>query len=120
MEKSILKSIKDFVGVSEGDKVYDDEIIMYINSSFFILNQLQIGPKEIFSIENDASNWDTFLIDNTKDFQAAILFVKLKVKWLFDPPQSQAVLSALERQISEIESRLNLQAEGSNEYEQTQ
>lgn len=103
---SILTSIKKLLGITEEYKHFDNDIIMHINSVFMILNQIGIGPDEVFSIEDDIASWDDFL-DNT-NVEAVKSYVYLKVRLLFDPPTSSSVLDSMNKMISELEWRLNV------------
>ncbi len=108
--ESILTSIKKLLGVHEEDASFDSDIIMHINSVFMTLNQLGVGPEECFSIESDEATWADFL-DESKNYEAVRSYVYLRVRILFDPPASSTVMSSMERQMSELEWRLNLQSE---------
>lgn len=110
MEESILTSIKKLLGITKDYKHFDTDIIMHINTVFMILTQLGVGPKEGFMIEDDSSTWDEFIKDATK-FKAVETYVYLKVKLVFDPPLSSAVMEANKQMINELEWRLNVEAE---------
>lgn len=110
MRESILISIKKLLGLERDYTAFDADIIMHINSAFMILNQLGVGPEECFRIEDDLTKWDEFIIDSTK-FEAVKSYIYHKVKMLFDPPTSSAVIEANNRIITELEWRLNVQAE---------
>lgn len=118
--ESILKSIKKLLGISDEETHFDSDLIMHINSVLTILNQLGVGPSDGLSIVDDTSVWDDFINDDV-DFNAVKTYIYLKVKLVFDPPLNSSVLSAMERQISELEWRLNVNAsnksteEGNNE-----
>lgn len=118
--ESILKSIKKLLGISDEETHFDSDLIMHINSVLTILNQLGVGPSDGLSIVDDTSVWDDFINDDV-DFNAVKTYIYLKVKLIFDPPLNSSVLSAMERQISELEWRLNVNAsnksteEGNNE-----
>ena len=103
---SILTSIKKLLGITEEYQHFDDDLIMHINSVFLVLTQLGVGPSEGFFIEDDSAEWSDFLEDPTK-LQMVKSYVYLKVKLLFDPPLSSAVIEANNRMISEFEWRLN-------------
>lgn len=107
---SILNSIKKMLGISEDYKQFDDDIIMHINSVFLNLNQLGVGPESGFSIEDDIAEWTDFIDDNVK-LQAVKSYMYLKVKLLFDPPLSSAVTESMNRMISELEWRLNVEVD---------
>lgn len=107
---SILTSIKKLLGIAEDYEHFDSDIIMHINSVFMILNQLGVGPSEVFAIENKDAVWTDFISDITK-VEAVKSYIYLKVKLLFDPPLSSAVMESIKQMISELEWRLNVAAE---------
>lgn len=113
---SILNSIKKLLGLNEDQKDFDVDIIMLINSAFTRLNDLGVGPEEGFAIEDEYKNWDDFVQDGLK-FNDLKTYIYLKVKMVFDPPASSAVLAAYERSIQEIEWLVNVRAESSAEEE---
>lgn len=104
---SILTSIKKLLGISEDYTQFDVDIIMHINSVFLNLTQLGVGPEEGFSIEDDTADWEDFIEDNIQ-LQAVKSYMYLKVKLLFDPPLSSAVIESTNRMIAELEWRLNV------------
>lgn len=104
---SILTSIKKLLGISEEYTHFDSDLIMHINSVFMILNQLGVGPSEGFTITGDYETWEEFTSDNLA-IESVKSYIYLKVKLLFDPPSSSAVMESINRQISELEWRLNL------------
>ena len=108
--ESILTSIKLLLGIKEEYEYFDYQLIMHINSVFFILTQLGVGPSEGFSIEDKFATWNEFLPDE-QNLEAVKSYVHLKVKLLFDPPMSTAVTESINRLISELEFRLNAAAE---------
>lgn len=108
--ESILTSIKKMLGIPEEYEHFDPDIIMHINSVFTILTQLGVGPEEGFRIEDDSATWNEFISDNTQ-FESVKSYIHLKVKLLFDPPASSAVMEAMNRMISEFEWRLNVAAD---------
>lgn len=117
--ESILTSIKKLLGIAEGYTHFDDDIIIHINSVFSILNQLGVGPTKGFFIEDDSSTWLDFVSDDSV-IQFVKTYVYLKVKLIFDPPQSSAVMEAMNRQISELEWRINVAVDPSEEVNQNE
>jgi hypothetical protein len=106
---SILNSIKKMLGIDAEYDAFDQDIIMHINSVFFILHQLGVGPAEGFSISDEYSIWSDFISDS--NIEAVKSYVGLKVRLLFDPPTSTAVADSINKLIAELEWRLNLSAE---------
>lgn len=109
--ESILTSIKKLLGITEDYTHFDTDIIIHINSVFMILNQLGIGPANGFSISDKFATWTDFLPEDNKNFEAVKTYIHLKVKLIFDPPMSSAVMEAMKQMISELEWRLNVEAE---------
>lgn len=107
---SILTSIKKLLGISEEYECFDADLIMHINSVFSILTQLGVGPTTGFMIEDENAIWKDFINDEAK-FMLVKSYMHLKVKLLFDPPLSSAVMECYKTQISEYEWRLNVASE---------
>lgn len=107
---SILTSVKKMLGITEEYEHFDADLLMHINSVFSILHQLGVGPADGFMIEDKSSIWSDFISDESK-YTLAKSYMFLKVKLLFDPPLSSAVLECYKTQISEYEWRLNITAE---------
>lgn len=104
---SILTSIKKLLGIVEEYTYFDQDLIMHINSVLFILTQLGVGPSEGFLIEDDKATWDDFIGDKT-NINSVKSYVGLKVKLLFDPPESSSQIENLNKLINELEWRLNI------------
>ena len=101
----ILTSIKNLLGIEGNYTHFDDELIMHINSVFFTLTQMGVGPVEGFSIKDSTATWEEYL-DDERTIDAAKMYIYLKVRLSFDPPAVSFVLDAIQRQISELEFRL--------------
>lgn len=108
--ESILTSIKKLLGIGEDYTHFDPDIIMHINSVFMILNQMGVGPPEGFRIEDDIDTWRDYT-DNDMMIESVKTYIYLKVRLLFDPPTGSSLIEAMNRQIAELEWRLNLAAE---------
>ena len=108
--ESILNSIKKLLGLNEEQTDFDTDIIIHINSVFSILNQIGVGPEDGFRIEDESLVWEDFIQDNKK-LNDVKTFMYLKVKMMFDPPLSSAVIKAYEGIIDELTFRLNVTAE---------
>ena len=107
--ESILMSIKKMLGIDEEYTHFDADVIMHINSVLMILTQLGVGPAEGFVIEDDTSTWVDFIPEaNAAQLHAVKSYIYMKVKLIFDPPLSSAVIDSMNRQIAEFEWRLNV------------
>lgn len=109
--ESILQSIKKLLGMTEDYAAFDADIIIHINSVFMILNQLGVGPTNGFSISDENTVWSDYLPEDNKNFEAVKTYIYLKTRMVFDPPMSSAVMEAMKQMISELEWRLNVEAE---------
>lgn len=105
--ESILTSIKKLLGIAEEYEHFDADIIMHINSVFSVLTQLGVGPSSGYSIEDDSSVWNDYIKDDSR-IELVKSYMHLRVKLLFDPPSSSAVMESMNRMISEFEWRLNV------------
>lgn len=107
---SILETIKKLIGLDKDYGVFDIDLIVAINSSFMILNQLGVGPDKPFSIVDASATWKDFFGDE-EVFALAKSYIYLRTRLLFDPPSSGVLHEAVERQISEFEWRMHVQAD---------
>jgi hypothetical protein len=110
MTDSILTSIKKNLGVPEDYTVFDPDIIIYINSALATLTQLGVGPAEGFMIEDETATWSTYLGADPR-LNPVKTYIQLRVRMLFDPPQTSYLIEAMKQQIQEHEWRLNVHME---------
>lgn len=106
MDESILTSIKKLLGITEDYQHFDQDLIMHINAVLMTLTQIGVGPVGGMLITDDSTTWEEFAGEVT-DLGGIQSYVYLKVKLLFDPPQTSSVAEAINRQINELEWRLN-------------
>jgi hypothetical protein len=111
MSDSILTSVKKILSIPEDYDVFDQDIILHINSVFSTLTQLGIGPVEGFMIADATAEWDSF-IGADLELNAVKTYVCLRVRLLFDPPSSSYAIEAMKEQVKELEWRLNVTREG--------
>lgn len=108
---NILASIKKLLGINNDITVFDADIILHINTVFASLAQMGVGPKDQqghnigFELSDGSEEWSAFtsddiLIENVKTY------VYIKVKMVFDPPTSSALIDAYTAQARELEWRL--------------
>lgn len=106
---SILNDIKACLGIDESETVFDTELLILINSVLSNLNQLNIGPEDGYVITGDTEEWSE--LETRIDITSLRTYVYLKVRMLFDPPATSFLIDAIQRQISELEWRLNIQVD---------
>lgn len=105
VNESILTSVKKRLGIVEEYEVFDEHIIMDINTVFGILNQLGLG-KDYFTIQDKSSKWTDFLGD-TKKLEMVKTYMYMKVRMMFDPPAGSAS-EAMKNAIDELEFRIQV------------
>lgn len=110
MDDSILDSIKKILGMPPAYDAFDTDLVIHINSVFGILAQLGVGPEGGFSISDNTTLWKAYLGDS-KDLEMVKSYIALKVRLVFDPPTTGAVMDAMKEQIREYEWRLNIQVD---------
>ena len=108
--ESILQSIRKLIGPDETYTYYDTDLIIHINSVLAVLTQLGVGPGEGFFIQDESATWNDFLGNDPK-LEMVKSYVYMKVKLIFDPPSSSAVIDSMNRSISEFEWRVNIASE---------
>ncbi len=82
---------------------------MYANTAIFALAQSGVIP-DTFVLTTKDQTWDELIPDRT-DLTSVKSYISLKTRLIFDPPDKQGIVDAINRTISEIEYRLNLQVE---------
>ena len=101
---SILLTIKKLLGLDSEYDVFDQDIIIHINSSFWRLRQLGCG-KDNFSITGDSETWADYLGEDINSMEVVKTFIYLNVRLLFDPPTNNASLfNAYKEQLEKYES----------------
>lgn len=108
--ESILTSVKKMLGIMEEYEHFDADLIMHINSVLSVLTQIGVGPSEGFCIEDANDTWSDFVDDDSK-LSLVKSYVYMKVRLLFDPPQSSAAIDSMKQLIAEFEWRLNVAAD---------
>lgn len=117
MNGSILTTIKKRCGLEEAYEIFDEEIIMGINSAFSTLRQLGVGPTSGFSIEDKFALWSDFLGEDER-LEYVKDYIYLKVRLVFDPPTNSFVQSSFQDMIRELEWRLNVDVDPGEETEE--
>lgn len=107
--ESILTTIKKLLGIDEECKDFDVDVISAINSAFFFLTQLGVGPSSSFSITGDTETWNDFIPEDVYGNHMAIRsYIHLRARLIFDPPANSTLLQSIEKMIVELEWRLNV------------
>lgn len=107
METSILSSTKKILGLEPDDESFDLDVLTHINSAFSILSDIGIGPPGGYAISDATDTWDDLEIESQEIVNLIKTCIYLRVRLLFDPPQTSYLQAAFQHQIEEHEWRLN-------------
>jgi len=111
MEPSILTSVKKVLGIAAEYLAFDQDIMMHINTALSTLTQLGVGPATGFTVDSVDDEWSDFVSPTDHQYNAVKSYVFLRVRMLFDPPQTSYLIAAQTDQIKELEWRLNVHRE---------
>ena len=107
MQDSILMTIRKLVCGDPYADHFDTDLLVHINACFSILNQLGLGPENGFVVTDETQSWSSYISDNYI-LNMVKTYVTLKVRVIFDPPLTSSVLEAMNKEISQLEWRLNV------------
>ena len=109
-DDSILQTIARMIGGEDGGEHFSTDLIVGINTALAVLTQLGVGPEEGFSIEDENQTWSDFLGEDDR-LNMAFSYIYMKVKLMFDPPQSSVLKDALTETVNEMEWRAYIAAD---------
>jgi hypothetical protein len=112
MENSILKSTKKVLGLADGYTAFDLDVLTHINAAFSVLNDLGVGPVGGYFVEDDAAEWSSLGLPQNQ-LSMVRTYIYLKTRMLFDPPTTSFLIDATNKQIEQLEWRLNVNRENS-------
>lgn len=113
LEQSILTSTKKLLNIGADDASFDHDVITHINSAFFHLHQLGIGPQAGFVIDDAAATWADYLGEGAplSLMSAVKTNIALRVRAIFDPSQLAHVQTAMKQQLEESDWRISVSRE---------
>ena len=106
---SIVEDVKEVLGVNSRGYGFNTDICMHINTAISTLRQLGATDYREFIVDSGITWEEVF-----KPEMALWLvrsYVYLRCRLLFDPPSNSFVQTALEKQISELEWRIQVLVE---------
>lgn len=105
VEQSILKSTKANLGIGVDDTSFDTEVLTFINGALSDLVDFGIGPDSGFEVTGNDEEWVALTGDNL-DLNRLRTWLYLKVRMVFDPPQTSFLQDAFQKQIDEASWRM--------------
>ena len=107
MEDSILISTKKVLGIESDYTVFDLDILTHMNMAFSTLSQIGVGTEVPFEVQDDSTTWSSLGLPLSQ-LSMIKTYIILKTRLMFDPPSTSFVIEAMNKQISELEWRLNM------------
>lgn len=110
MTDSILDSVKKVLMIAPEDTAFDVDILMHINSVFADLHQLGVGPSAGYSIQDSTQTWPEY-IDGDNRLNSVASYMYLRVRLMFDPPETSHAREAFKNQAEKWEWLLNVHSD---------
>lgn len=107
---SILGTIKKMLGIDSEYTIYDQDIVVFINSYIEELVQIGVGNAN-FSVTGHDQTWFEFLGANSGKYDGAKSYIYYKTRLSFNPPANSFVVSAYQDLIKETAWRLLIDAD---------
>jgi hypothetical protein len=104
----ILDDVKQRLEIEQDTTEFDIDVLSDVNSAFFSLYQLGIGPATPFYIDK-TTTWGSFTTKIPKSLILEYLYLKTKI--VFDPPIMSVVMDAYNNRLSELEFRMNVEVD---------
>ena len=111
VSSSILNSIKLMLDLIPENKEFDEVIIIHINSAFFTLQQLGVGPLEGFTIKDESTTYEDYLGEGSILIAPVKTYLYMKTKIGFDNTISGTLKDSLKEMIKEAEVRFLYQVD---------
>lgn len=109
LTNSILKDIRESVGLGPDVDSFDTELLMHVNAHISRLNQNGVG--KLITVSDVETTWedliDTTQVDGNVHFKLVPLYMTLATKIIFDPPPPSTV-EYYSRTVDELLWRLKL------------
>lgn len=114
LKKSIKNTIKKMLGFDENYSAFDTDIVFLINSAIMELSQLGVCSPDFQITEDGDESWDDLLSDYSSNglLNGVSKYIYIKVRLVFDPPNSGYVTTALQEELKETTFRLRVQMDG--------
>lgn len=98
----ILEDIKKLLNITDGIDVFDEELLIHINSTISIFGQLWNHNKDV--VVDKKTTWEEYI--GSVDFTAIRMLIYLTVKLNFDTPSNSFAIEAINKQVLELQYRL--------------
>lgn len=108
--ESILQTVKKEIGIEPDYTHFDQDVIICINSAFYTLYTLGVGPSDApYSITDENNTWDEFTGPGVSE--TVKKYLALEVQLLFDPPTNSSLLENVKTQAYKMEFLMQVMAD---------
>lgn len=107
---SILGTIKKMVGYELDYTVFDDDLIVFINSDIRKLNQLGVN-NGAFSVTGMNETWEDYLGEKIDLYRTVMSHIYISVKLMHDPPANSFTITNYKEELKELEFRIQVDSE---------
>lgn len=102
MEESILKTVRQFIGPSASYDVFDNTLLIHVNSAFSRLCQLGVGPSTPFRVCDESTTWSDFM--HPDDMPPDVIeYICIQTRLMFDTPGNSTTTNSLKEQAAKLE-----------------
>lgn len=109
-DTSIFDDTKQVLGVG-ATNAFDTDVLMHLNMALGTLQDIGVGPIAGVVVSDSTTKWSALTDIYGNFFMMVKTYVYVKTRLTFDPPPTSFAIAAIEKQIEELEFRLNSMAE---------
>lgn len=110
MNDSILLTIKKMLGLDASYTVYDEDVMVLINSCIRDIHQLGVG-EETYSVTDSSQTWTEYLGAMSGMYDDVKSYIYYKVRLAFNPPSNSFVVKTYEDLLKENAFRILVAAD---------
>jgi hypothetical protein len=110
MNDSILLTIKKMLGLDASYTVYDEDVMVLINSCIRDIHQLGVG-EETYSVTDSSQTWTEYLGAMSGMYDDVKSYIYYKVRLAFNPPSNSFVVKSYEDLLKENAFRILVAAD---------
>lgn len=105
-DESIFNTLKEMIGPLEDSDAFDIDFLVHINTILAVLTQIGVGPTTGFEITGPDETWG-MLLEESPLLNHVKTYMYLRLKKIFDPPESGTLMESIQKLIDELEWRID-------------
>lgn len=116
-DESIFNTLKEMIGPLEDSDAFDIDFLVHINTILAVLTQIGVGPTTGFEITGSDETWG-MLLEESPLLNHVKTYMYLRLKKIFDPPESGTLMESIQKLIDELEWRIDAEIRRKNYKEE--